>query len=317
MSRVIIGIHGLRNKPEEKLLSDWWKRSIIEGLNLNSCSVKDFKFELVYWADSIYPEPLSINEQNRMSSLFLRNPYLPFSGYIPHAAGIRRQKWLDMLEEKMDKIFLEHPDSNRFNRIEDKLLYRLFPDLHNYYYFPDENHKWLKNLLRDKLFKVIYRHRRKKIMLISHSMGCIIAYDVLAGLCSTRGMHGINVHTFITAGSPLGLPVIMKKIMREYYPGLIKYGQLPTPETIRRRWYNFSDIEDKIAINYDLGDDYVENSNAVKPVDVIVQNMYINNGKRNPHSIFGYLRTRELSAAVGQFLTEKDPITDRLKRFIF
>ena len=149
-------------------------------------------------------------------------------------------------------------------------------------------------------------------------MGCIIAYDVLAGLCCARGLHGrngTNVHTFITAGSPLGLPVIMKKIMREYYPELNRYAQLPTPETIRHRWYNFSDIEDKVAINYDLGDDYVENSNAVKPFDVIVQNMYINNGKRNPHCILGYLRTRELSEAVCQFLTEKDLIPDQIKRF--
>ena len=80
MSKIVIGIHGLRNKPEEKLLSDWWKHSILEGLNLNSCSVKDFKFELVYWADSIYPEALRINEKNRMSPLFLGSPYLPFSG---------------------------------------------------------------------------------------------------------------------------------------------------------------------------------------------------------------------------------------------
>ena len=149
-------------------------------------------------------------------------------------------------------------------------------------------------------------------MLITHSMGSIIAYDVLAGLCSARG---IQVHTFITIGSPLGLPVIMKKIMCEHYNGLNEYGQLPTPETIQHRWYNFSDLEDKVAINYDLGDDYTGNSSSVKPVDVIVQNMYINNGKRNPHSIYGYLRTRELASAICQFLTESEPIWKQIKRF--
>jgi len=80
ISKIIIGIHGLRNKPEEELLSDWWKRSILDGLNLNGCPVKDLKFELVYWADCIYPESLSITEKNRMSPLFLGSPYLPFSG---------------------------------------------------------------------------------------------------------------------------------------------------------------------------------------------------------------------------------------------
>ena len=123
------------------------------------------------------------------------------------------------------------------------------------------------------------------------------------------------MHTFITTGSPLGLPVIMKKIGDEHYRELNEYRQLPTPEAIRNKWYNFSDLEDKVAINYDLGDDYIENSGSVKPVDVIVQNMYTNNEKRNPHCIYGYLRTRELASAVCQFLTESEPIRKRIARF--
>jgi len=313
MAGVIICIHGLRNKPEEKLLSDWWKRSIMEGLSINGCSAKDFKFELVYWADYLHAEPLSMGERNRKSPIYIENPYLPFSGYTPHSAGLRRQRWLDKLEEKMDKILLDYPNANRFNWIEDKIIYRLFPDLYNYYYYPDKNHKSIKKVLRDRLFSILFRHRRKKIMLISHSMGSIIAYDVLAGLCSTRG---IQVHVFITIGSPLGLPFIMKKLMYEHHRELNECGQLPTPETIWHGWYNFSDLEDKVAINYDLGDDYAENSSGVKPVDVIVQNMYINNGKRNPHSIYGYLRTREFASAVCQFLTESVPIWKQIKRFI-
>ena len=33
MAKVIIGIHGLANKPTEKLLKDWWKSSIKEGFD--------------------------------------------------------------------------------------------------------------------------------------------------------------------------------------------------------------------------------------------------------------------------------------------
>lgn len=312
MSGIIICIHGLRNKPEEKLLSNWWKRSIIDGLTINGCSTKDFKFKLVYWANYLHQEPLRVDEKDRKSPLYIENPYLPFSGYTHHKAGLRKQHWLDNLEEKMDNILFDHPNADRFNWLEDKVICHLFPELYNYYYYPDENLKSIKKILREKLFKTIKKHRRKKIMLISHSMGSIIAYDVLAGLCSTRRTP---VHTFITIGSPLGLPVIMKKIGAEHYRELNEYRQLPTPETIRNKWYNFSDLEDKIAINYDLGDDYTENSGSVKPVDVIVQNMYINNGKRNPHSIYGYLRTRELASAVCQFLTESEPIRKRITRF--
>ena len=30
--KVIIGIHGLANKPEKKYLEPWWKSAILEGL---------------------------------------------------------------------------------------------------------------------------------------------------------------------------------------------------------------------------------------------------------------------------------------------
>ena len=32
MPDIIIGIHGLANKPNKKTLEDWWKKSILEGL---------------------------------------------------------------------------------------------------------------------------------------------------------------------------------------------------------------------------------------------------------------------------------------------
>ena len=34
MSKVIIGIHGLGNKPQKNLLEEWWKAAINEGFNL-------------------------------------------------------------------------------------------------------------------------------------------------------------------------------------------------------------------------------------------------------------------------------------------
>ena len=46
-------------------------------------------------------------------------------------------------------------------------------------------------------------------MLIAHSMGSIIGFDVLTFLATD-----IKINTFITIGSPLGLPVIIKQNSR-------------------------------------------------------------------------------------------------------
>ncbi len=35
MTSVIVGIHGLANKPDRQTLSKWWETSIREGLNPN------------------------------------------------------------------------------------------------------------------------------------------------------------------------------------------------------------------------------------------------------------------------------------------
>ena len=58
MKNVIIGIHGLKNKPPKELLEKWWKTSISDGLNNIGQHDIEFQFELVYWADLEYSKPL-------------------------------------------------------------------------------------------------------------------------------------------------------------------------------------------------------------------------------------------------------------------
>ena len=66
MSKIIIGIHGLGNKPPKTILTDWWKKSLIEGLKKFNYT-SDFKFELVYWADILHPIPLDPDTINKNS----------------------------------------------------------------------------------------------------------------------------------------------------------------------------------------------------------------------------------------------------------
>jgi len=56
MRKVIIGIHGLRNKPPRPLLAEWWRKSIEEGFHVLNKPVPDFEFEMAYWANCIHPD---------------------------------------------------------------------------------------------------------------------------------------------------------------------------------------------------------------------------------------------------------------------
>ena len=110
-------------------------------------------------------------------------------------------------------------------------------------------------------------------------MGTIIAYDVI----SQPHPH-LKINTFITMGSPLGLPLIQSKIYSEQQKVLNTTKTNPHKKVVNS-WYNFSDLNDRIAINYDLGDDFHENANHVRPIDYIVHNNYEYNGKKKPSQI--------------------------------
>ena len=76
MSKVIIGIHGLGNKPRSRLLKRWWKRAMVEGLVTHNYNTNLPKFEFVYWTDVIHDKPQTISEKDKNSPQFLREPYV-------------------------------------------------------------------------------------------------------------------------------------------------------------------------------------------------------------------------------------------------
>lgn len=139
-------------------------------------------------------------------------------------------------------------------------------------------------------------------------MGSIVAFDVLSFLASE-----ISIHTKVTIGSPLGLPMIKREIFKEYEQEFTTETRLPTPQNIRHHWINIADLDDNVAINYNLKDDYAPNNSGVAPIDHIVINDYQFNGNKNPHKSFGYLRSKPLVEALNGFLQEKEP--NLLERF--
>ncbi len=116
-------------------------------------------------------------------------------------------------------------------------------------------------------------------MLIAHSLGSIIAYDVL-----TLDASNVPIDTFVTIGSPLGLPIIKNRIVAEVKQNPSQKTILKTPENIRSHWYNLADLRDKISINDTLQDEFKENAIHIGPVDKIVTNDYAFDDQKKPTS---------------------------------
>jgi hypothetical protein len=301
LSKIIIGIHGLGNKPPPRILKDWWEKSLREGLKAIGHPGVFFTFDLVYWSDILHPTPLSPEEKDEKSPLFIEFPYEPATSFYRKQPGKFRRRVLDFLERNLDKIFLLDNMSGLFSSMTNIIIRRYFQDLDQYYsekpVIDHQDGKPAKELIRKRLWHVLQKHRRKQILLIAHSMGSIIAYEVL-----WKNPNEVKLDTLVTIGSPLGQPFVKGKIAQELNGPNANMADLKTPSNITRKWYNLSDLEDKVAINYNLEDDYGRNEMGISPKDKIIFNNYIYDHKRNPHKSYGYLRSPEMAELIYEFL---------------
>ncbi|MBN1907622.1 MAG: hypothetical protein JW927_21265, partial [Deltaproteobacteria bacterium] len=236
--------------------------------------------------------------------LFNAEPYMEVKpGQVVRPVTFRK-KIMRFIESRLDKIFLKNDMTLNFEGLTDKIISKYFHDLETY--FGDslnpvqEPHDSAKELIRKRLIDVLTRYRNYEIMVIGHSMGSIITYDVL-----THYPQIPEVHTLVTMGSPLGLPVIVSRIymdLKRLNPGLKKP---PAPEKVSCKWYNISDEDDNVALDHSISDDYEMNEKGINVEDISVYNDYEINGESNPHKVYGYLRTPEFARILDQFLIEE------------
>ncbi|MCP4665663.1 MAG: hypothetical protein GY849_04775 [Deltaproteobacteria bacterium] len=318
MSKIVIGIHGLGNKPSRKVLHDWWRKAILEGLKAIGHPRPLLKFELVYWANFLYEKPLDPNEKDEDHPLFVEDPYTPANRAGKERPRKLSEKILGYLKKQLDKVYLNKDLSINYTVISDLIIRHYFRDLDIYYsktcFDKTKSECRAKDVIREELAQALKKHRKRDVLLIAHSMGSVIAYDVLS-----MSPPDIKAYTWVTIGSPLGLPAVMIKILTEQDIDYKKELKVRTPDSVVESWYNFSDLEDKVALDIKLRDNYQENSNHVRPIDAIVTNDYEYKGHKNPHKAYGYLRTPQLAEVVRAFMDHGRPgvvvrLTDLVNR---
>lgn len=308
--KIIIGIHGLKNKPPKKYLAKWWKEAIINGFKQNGYKIKKFKFRFVYWADLNYKTP----EEPVQPEIGNNDSTWAFSkeNEISEVGEKIRKQLRKTIEFGLDMLFLKGDKIMGLDKIADRTIRKKFADLDAYYRGQCITKPGIaaKKACRKRLLKMLKKYKNCEIMLLAHSMGSIIAYDTLMEFGSK-----VNISQLVTIGSPLGLPVIIKKILAEQGKNL-RGKELPAiPEAIEQSWDNLSDLDDKIALIYNLKKEFAPSSKEVEIFDTVVRNKYSFEGKSNPHKIYGYLQTPEFSEIAYRFLTEESKMQKAIMGF--
>lgn len=282
--KIIIGIHGLLNKPPKDVLHDWWAEAIIEGLQRNHNETAwQPNFQLAYWADVRTENPIAVQDlDERYEPADGQGPLRRHETDLKDKARALAHKWGGRFVDKGKDLL----DLGAGVEI---LLAVKLEDLSDYY-----QNEQIRVAMRTTLSTILEQNNEKDILLIAHSMGSIIAYDVLRGYDESLA---VKVGHFITIGSPLGLPYVSKKVREEF-------GNARTPMNVAR-WTNMADPGDKVSIDVNLADDFSANSNGARAKDLLVHNEYVNrDGKANNHKSYGYLRTPEMSDRIREFLQQ-------------
>jgi hypothetical protein len=307
----VIIIHGLQNKPPRRLFKRWCLEAIREGFQRAGLVSRLFTFKFIYWSHHLYPEPLNPLETREGHPCFLPEPYVPG---VESLTAIKKNTrtsiiFRSLAQKTLAKLFLGSSIQKKADAIADNILERTFPDLSLYYANKRvfDRKKGVRDLLRAELLEAIRKYPESKILLIAHSMGSIVAYDVLAD-------SSLSIDILLTVGSPLGSPVVRKRFAQEYGFTLTNKDKTPAPESVQTAWYNLADIKDMVAFDARLADHYAPNSRTIAPQDLQAVNDYIFQGHENHHNIFGYLRSPKLAAILYAFVDQKPlSIMERVK----
>ncbi len=295
MNKHYITIHGRSNKPPAHILEDSWLRAINDGRrHVNQPLINKSQFSMAYYADVFYQQPLYFDPEPYLpkpsSSLEPSFPSLPFLPYLPDIPSnhspiplaVDEEHLSEMMEQskwRLDNRFFE-PLLSEFgvyralNYLSKPLLRYWLTDVYRYFHEPAFALEIEKPLIR-----LLQQYRHHSITLISHSLGTVIAYNVLQKLAAQRTTQDITIDKWITLGSPLGLASVKAQLKRNLQ------GSLAVPENVLA-WHNYSDKRDIVCIDGDLADDFAKNNAGVRVRDFQVVNAY----PGNPHKSYGYLR---------------------------
>lgn len=303
-------IHGIGNKPPEDRLLQSWERGLAAngGINLGAEGVTR---SMVYWADVMYESPKSEDGFESLEAAgqeFERDEDIDLS-FVDAAEGDEAEfvgSLIDTLDFEADVDDDEEPPESEagveFERIplpgwlKKRLMKALLRDVHHYLYntahTPRPGETFLvQDEIRRRMTEALLDGEARAgdgpHIVVSHSMGTVIAYDCLKRVDVTPRVDGL-----VTIGSPLGLD----EIQDAFAPEWTRDDGFPS-ERVTGAWWNVFDRLDPVAgFDPDLADDY--RLGGIESVNDVSEANY----GRWRHSISKYMGQPKLRSALTESL---------------
>lgn len=162
-----------------------------------------------------------------------------------------------------------------------------------------ENREGIAEIVRRPLLESLQRlDPVAPVLLIGHSLGSVIAWDVLWQL-SHEQPAPCRVDLFLTIGSPLGTRYVQRRLLGSREKGRRRY-----PVNIRR-WINVTSVGDLLAVDPKLRSDFDEMIRLglieeIRDYPGPVYNFFRSDEGLNVHRSYGYL----VNPAVGRIIAD-------------
>jgi hypothetical protein len=271
---IVVYVHGNGNKVREELLKLQWDLALF-GRDAGSDS------RMAYWAPLLHPQPLPDTEFDEAEQPAPEAAAEAAVAAAPpeleaYARGMEYRADAIVAGEELESAAaaeaLPLPPSLR-KRLFEQLVRLTFEDVHAYF-FRDYAER-MRAVVRSAIAGI-----DEPFVVVAHSLGTIIAYDVLREEAS----RGLEIPLFATIGSPLAVQEIQDLITRP----------LEVPAAVRA-WLNASDFRDVVALDHDIRPEYA-------PPDRC-SDVMVTNASDNHHGAREYLAAPAVRDAVLAALT--------------
>lgn len=209
----IVFIHGLSNKPAPQDLRRIWLEALAlsvngdPGFDLGAVGVED---TFLYWADLFYDKPLPAAQYESRKDELAQS--VDEEVYLPD------DEWTRKMEAKLVFDIVQpfadapvDPATAEYERIpipwviKKQVIKHFLLEAHHYLF----NVNGIRDTIRERVMEALGKiGQGTQMVLVGHSLGSIIAYDVLTGLKDCPQVQGL-----LTLGSPLGIDEVQDKLI--------------------------------------------------------------------------------------------------------
>jgi hypothetical protein len=222
-------VHGIANKPEREELLRIWRDALTGGAEELDLASEGVDSQMVYWADVMYASPAGRDSAMESATVAEEVDEVDMSWLASASpeekklvAGIAMQVEPKMPAAEATGAVTTAPAAPAVLEriplpwfVKQRLMKVLLRDVHHYLFNVDHSPRpgttfKVRDEIRNRFTSLLGNATSRPHIVVSHSMGTVIAYDCLKRVGACPGVDAL-----MTIGSPLGLDEVQDKLHPE------------------------------------------------------------------------------------------------------